>query len=88
MATLSIELYGIARRRAGRPSIDVVASTLGEALAALERASPPLSGEIVSDGRLAPHWVISLDGTRFLDDATFALEDGMRLMLLSSLAGG
>lgn len=88
MASLSFELYGIARRRAGRPSIDVTADTLYDALIELERASPPLSGEIVRAGRLAPHWVISLDGTRFLEDATFRLEDGMRLMLLSSLAGG
>jgi len=88
MARVTIELYGIARRRAGRESLALEAATLRDALLALETASPPLAGEILVDGAPAPHWRVSLDGTRFLEDGAEVLPDGARLLLLSSLAGG
>ncbi len=88
MARVTIELYGIARRRAGREAITLDAATLRDALRALAREVPPLSGEILVDGAAAPHWRVSLDGARFLEDGDEALPEGARLLLLSSLAGG
>ena len=88
MARVTIELYGIARRRAGRESVVVEGFTLHEALVALERAAPALRGEVVEGGSLAPHWRMALDGTSFVEDGATPLVDGTRWVLLSSLAGG
>jgi len=88
MDTVTLELYGIARRRAGTEAVTVAATTLSEALAALERACPALSGEVVRGGLLAPHWRASLEGTRFLDDADEPLPPGARVVILSGLSGG
>jgi molybdopterin converting factor small subunit len=85
---VTLELYGIARRRAGTDAVRVPAGTLSEALCALERACPALAGEVVRDGRLAPHWRASLDGKRFLDGPDSALPAGSRVLILSGLAGG
>jgi molybdopterin converting factor small subunit len=88
MARVVLELYGIARRRAGRESVAVDAKTLGEALAALERAHPALSGEVVAAGRLAPHWRASVEGQAFVEAPETPLAPGARVLLLSALAGG
>ena len=87
MADITLELYGIARKRAGAESVVVRARSLPEALIALESAFPALSGEVVRSGRLAPHWRASLDGTRFLA-ADEAIPPGSRVVILSGLAGG
>ena len=88
MARVTLELFGIAARRAHRSEVPVEASTLGEALVALERECPALAGEVVRAGRLAPHWVASVDGRRFIDAPDVALAEGARVLVLSSLAGG
>ena len=88
MATVTLELYGIARRRAGTETVTVAAGTLSEALLALERAHPALSGEVVRAGRLAPHWRASLEGGRFLETADAPLPPGSHVVILSGLAGG
>jgi molybdenum cofactor guanylyltransferase len=85
---VTVELFGIAARRAGRAEVVVHAATLGAALVALERACPRLAGEVVTGGRLAPHWVASVDGRRFVDAPDVPLPDGARVLVLSSLAGG
>lgn len=85
---MTLELYGIARRRAGTESVSVAAGTLSEALAALERAHPSLAGEVVADGRLTAHWRASLDGRAFVDAPDTPLADGARVLILSGLAGG
>lgn len=87
-ARVTIELYGIARRRAGRESLAVEGRTVTDALLALERAAPSLRGEVVTDGMLAPHWRLALDGATFVEEGSTPLVDGARFVLLSSLAGG
>lgn len=88
MRRITLELYGIARRRAGTDRVTVDADTLSEALLALERACPALAGEVVTAGRLAPHWRASLDGGRFLDATNEVLPPDARIVILSGLAGG
>jgi molybdopterin converting factor small subunit len=88
MASVTLELYGIARRRAGVAEVDVAAGTLGEALAGLERRFPALSGEVVAGGRLAAHWRASVEGRAFVDDPATPLPPGARVAILSGLAGG
>ena len=86
--TVTFELFGIARTRAGAASVDVQAETLGAALRALAEAHPGLAGEVVVDDRTANGYLVSLDGERFIDDPAFALPAGSRLLLLSGQAGG
>jgi molybdopterin converting factor small subunit len=85
---VTLELYGIARKRAGRAEFRASADTLGEALLALERAHPALSGEVVREGRLAAPWRASLDGKAFVDDPATPLRADARVVILSGLAGG
>ena len=86
--TIRVELYGIARVRAGTASADVEATTLRELLRALAHRHPELEGEVIRDGTAADGWLISLDGDRFLKDPDTPLEDGARVLLLSAQAGG
>jgi molybdopterin converting factor small subunit len=88
VARIVLELYGVARRRAGRAEIGVEAGTLGEALLALARAAPALEGEVVRDGRLLSEWRASLDAQEFVDAPATPLPDGSRLLLFSAIAGG
>jgi molybdopterin converting factor small subunit len=87
-ATITVEFYGIPRQRAGRAELVVHASTVAEALAAVERACPGLTGLVRPDGRLVPHYLLSLDSKRFLTEPGEPLESGERLLLLSADAGG
>ena len=88
MARITIELFGIARRRAGLAAADIDAATLGEALRALAARHPLLEGEVVRDGAVVAPWRVSLEGIRFLTDGAEPLVEGTRLVVLSSLAGG
>ncbi len=84
-----IELFDIARARAGTACATVRAATLGGALLALADACPALvPGVLTADGGLAPHWRASLGGERFIDDAAAVLPPHTPILLLSALAGG
>ena len=85
---ITVELYGMARARAGRKELTVSAATAGEALRAVLEVCPALSGLCRPGGQLAPHYLLSLDGERFLTDLAESLRPGDRLVLLSADAGG
>lgn len=82
-----VELYGLARARAGRAEVAAEARTAREALAAVAAACPGLA-DLLAGGRLAPHYLLSLDGERFLAGLDEPLTSGARLVLLSADAGG
>jgi molybdopterin converting factor small subunit len=84
---VTVEFYGIPRQRAGRAELPVAAATVAEALAAVERACPGLAG-LVQGGRVSPHYLLSLDGRRFVSGLDERLGPGERLLLLSADAGG
>jgi molybdopterin converting factor small subunit len=86
--TVTVEFFGIPRLRAGRAELTVAAATVGEALAAVERACPELRGLVQPDGRIAPHYLLSLDGQQFVIGPGTQLAPGERLLLLSADAGG
>jgi molybdopterin converting factor small subunit len=88
MGEVTVEFYGIPRQRAGRSQLAVAASTLREALRGVERICPALGPLTEPDGRLTPHYLVSLEGQRFLADPDQALRPGDRLLLLSADAGG
>lgn len=85
---VTIEFYGIPRARAGRKELVVSAATAGQALAAVARECPNLANIFRSDGRLAPHYLLSLDGQCFVTDLAQTLHSGDRLLLLSADVGG
>ncbi len=91
--TVHVELYGVARSRAGREAVDLplgAGATLGDALAALATLHPDLVGPVLAAGgrALAPGSVVSLGGGRFTRDAREALPEGTPLLLLPASAGG
>jgi sulfur-carrier protein len=85
---VTVEFFGIPRRRAGRARLDVSPGTVAELLAAVERACPGLAGLVLPNGRLAPHYLLSLNGEQFVADLRQPLRQGDRLLLLSADAGG
>jgi molybdopterin converting factor small subunit len=85
---VTVELFGISRARAGRGEVVVAAATAREALVALTAACPALVGLLRPDGRLSPHFLLSLDGRRFVTELEQPLQTGDRLLLLSADAGG
>lgn len=84
---VTIEFYGVPRQRAGRAELTARAATLAELLAAAECACPGLRGLVRGD-RLAPQYLASLGGRRFLTDLGEPLRPGERVLLLSADAGG
>ena len=87
-AAVTVEFFGVPRLRAGRAELAVPPGTAAEVLAAVERACPELAGLVRPDGRLAPHYLLSIDGRRFLAELDQPLRAGERLLLLSADAGG
>ncbi|EYF05209.1 MoaD/ThiS family protein [Chondromyces apiculatus] len=83
-----IELYGVARLRAGREALEVEASSLGEALLALGTRCPALSPHVVSGDRLAPSYLVAVNGRHLTADPTTPLTPGDVVVLLSADAGG
>jgi molybdopterin converting factor small subunit len=88
MGLVTIEFYGMPRKLAERAELAVSAGTVDEALAAVERACPRLTGVVRTRGRLFPHFLLSINGQSFVSDSTQELQPGDRLLLLSADAGG
>lgn len=86
---MRIELYGIARSRAGVASVELEARNLADALRALVEACPGLREEVVlADGALSRHFVASLNGERFVSDPATPIRSADALLILGSQAGG
>lgn len=85
---VTVELFGIPRQRAGRAELAVEARTMRDLLEGITRACPALAGLTRADGRLSPHYLLSLDGQRFLREPDEPLRPGDRVLLLSADAGG
>jgi hypothetical protein len=83
-----VEFYGIPRQRAGRASVHVAAGTVRGALKMVVEKFPSLIDVLQADGRISPHYLLSLDGTQFIGDLNRSLLGGERLLLLSADAGG
>lgn len=90
---IRVELYGLARQRAGTNEVQVQGAareaTLHEVLSLVAEAAPGLSGSgLVVDGQLHPTLSANLDGERFVSDAATPIRDGQCLLILSADAGG
>jgi molybdopterin converting factor small subunit len=85
---VTVEFYGVPRQRAGRAELAVAAGTVAELLAAVEQTCPGLAGLRRPDGRLAAHYLLSIEGRQFVTDVRQELRPGDRVLLLSADAGG
>jgi molybdopterin converting factor small subunit len=85
---VTVEFYGVPRQRAGQAELDVAAQTVGDLLEAVERACPGLAGLRRPDGRLAAHYLLSIEGRQFVSEVDQELRPGDRVLLLSADAGG
>ncbi len=83
-----VELYGMPRQRAGCAELTVPAGSLVDVLTAVVTRCPGLSDLVTPEGRIAPHYLLSLDGTSFVKTLASALPAGSRLLILSADAGG
>jgi len=61
---------------------------VGEAIAALERECPQLSGDILVQGWPIRAYRLALNGELFVTNPALQLADGDSLMLLAADAGG
>ena len=86
--TVTIELFGVARLRAGCAAVEVAANSLAEALGALVQRCPSLEPEVVHEGLLCEGFLASRNGERFLPDPASPLAPGDTLLIVSSQAGG
>ncbi len=86
--TVTVELLGMVRRRAGRSRFEVDAVTLDALLGALARECPELDGYCLDSAGLKPGFLLSLNGERFTRGGTALLSDGDQILLLSADAGG
>ncbi len=85
---VTIELYGVARLRAGREKVEVSAGSVEEALRALGMACPALEPLVVSAGRLGPGWLVAVNGAQITGDLGAPLAAGDVVVLVSADAGG
>jgi molybdopterin converting factor small subunit len=85
---VTVEFFGIPRRRAGRAELVAPAGPVADLLQFIERSCPELRGLRQADGRLSPHYLLSLSGDQFVSDPRQQLRPGDRLLLLSADAGG
>ena len=88
LPTITIELFGMPRARAGVRELVVSAGTVGEALAEVIAKCPALADVVNADGGLGSQYLLSFDGQRFVSNVSQPLQPGGRLLLLSSDAGG
>jgi molybdopterin converting factor small subunit len=85
---IQVELFGMARRRAGHSEFASSGTTIGQVLDELTRACPNLSDLFLEVGRLSPRYLVSIDAGPFLTSLNHPLKPGDRLLLLSADAGG
>jgi sulfur-carrier protein len=88
--SITVELFGIPRQRAGVAKTDATGARLGEVVADLARRFPRLAEECFREDRggLKPGTLANLNGERFVTDPATVLAPGDALLILSADAGG
>ena len=84
---ITVEFFGVPRLRAGCTEVSLIAETVGDALKEIAAKYPGL-GDIMRNGRLAPSYLLSINGRRFDAALRTKLAPSDRLLLLSADAGG
>lgn len=84
---VTVEFYGIPRRRAGRAEVTVRAGTVAEVLLAAARVCPGIAN-LIEEQATRPHCLLSINGQRFVSDLQERLRPGDHVLLLSADVGG
>ena len=85
---VTVEFLGLARHRAGCSELCAAGRTVGDLLAEVIARRPKLAGLMCERGQLSRHYLISLDGQRFIDDPAEPIPPGSRLLILGADPGG
>jgi molybdopterin converting factor small subunit len=85
---ITVEFYAVPRLRAGRDTLKVRARELAHLLGAVDGICPALHALANGGRRLNPHYLVSLNGQRFVSDLGQPLQAGDRVLLLSADVGG
>lgn len=88
MSFVTVEFYGVPRQRAGVAELRVVPGTVADVLARVTQHCHGLPELVNADGELLPHYLLSINGERFVTSLAEVLPAGSRLLLLSADAGG
>jgi molybdopterin converting factor small subunit len=88
MMPITVELFGIARQRAGVAQTTARGARLGDVLADLADRFPALAESCLDGGQLQPPLIANLDGRRFVRDPETRLTAGARLLIMSADGGG
>lgn len=88
MPSVLVEFFGVPRQRAGAATAQLDAATVADALRLLRELYPGLVDLLTADGKLSPHYLLSLDGVAFVRDLAAPLSADAKLLLLSADAGG
>ncbi len=85
---VTVEFFGMSRHRAGRADLAAPAGHLTQLLRCVVQACPRLHDLCQADGRLSPHYLLSINGAPFVTDLCQEVQPGDHLLLLSADAGG
>jgi hypothetical protein len=85
---VTVEFLGMARHRAGCAELSAAGRTVGDLLGAVMAQCPRLTGLVSDTGELSRHYLISLDGERFVSDTADPVSPGCRLLILGADPGG
>lgn len=83
-----VELFGIARARAGVAQTTAEGNCLGDVLADLAARYPSLAETCINGRQLRPTFTANLDGRGFVTSPETLLHEGDTVLLLSMDAGG
>lgn len=83
-----VELFGIARARAGVARTTAEGDCLGDVLADLAMRFPALAEACIDGRTLRPSFTANLGGQRFVSAPDTPLRDGDTVLLMSLDAGG
>lgn len=85
---LTVEFYGIARRRAGTDQTILQANTLGDVLVELAVEFPEFARDCADGRTLRAGFRANVDGIRFISDPDTPLTDAQTLLIMTADAGG
>ena len=88
MQQVVIELFGIARARAGVAQTTANGKCLGDVLADLSQRFPGLANHCINGRSLRPGFLANLGGKRFVTDQETPISDGDVILLMPVDAGG
>lgn len=83
-----VELFGIARARAGVARVSVTGVDLGDVLEQLAHRFPALAATCIEGRHLRPGFTANLGGDRFVTAPETRLAEGAVVLILSVDAGG